>query len=174
MFMTMKTMTINAYSVSDLKKQCPFTLEVNATPAWKKAGCPEGEDLNNFMAEYLTKKKLGIDQGAYIVRTQGVEDTRENPYTIEPVITKGARKMERVYELIDVNTNQILGTAKNKIEAMNLAREVVRTKRGDLVAGVKHRCEIKAVVVEGDPVAFTFEYTPSAATTLGEYFCFAY
>jgi hypothetical protein len=167
----MKKVNVSAYSIKGVKEAVNFAVEVNATTAWKKAGSPEpdSDGFDAFATEYLQKKKV---EGAYVVIEAGREDSRENPYDIKNVKSVGKRKMKRVYELIDTNTQEILGVADDKESAKALAREIVREKRDSLVAGTLHECRVKMVVEEGTPVAFTFSYVPGANTKLGSYVAF--
>ena len=170
----MKTVNVKAYSVSDVKKQSPFNLVKNATTMWKKAGSPMmGEDLKSFMKAYLQKAtKNASGQGCYIVIDPAVSDSRENPYKIHNIPTEGKRKFKRVYELVNAHTNEVIGSADSKEAAIDLAKDLVTKAKETLGVGVKHFCRIANVVVEGQPTAFTFEYTPSQNAKQGTFLLF--
>lgn len=174
----MKILQVNGYSLSEVKKQVPFYLTKNATQMWKKSGCPtNSEELEAFMAQYLLKNtsKLpngGEGVGCYIVLDSAVSDSRDNPYKILNIPTTEKRVMKRVYELVNIQTNQIIGTADSKEAAIKLAKNLVTTMKTELGENVKHICRITKVVEKGDPIAFTFEYTPSINTKQGTFLCF--
>lgn len=170
----MKTVNVKAYSINDVRKESPFQLIKNATTMWRKAGSPvEGEDLVKFMKEYLEKTtKNAIGQGCYIVTDPATPDSRDNPYKIYNIPTEGKRKFKRVYELVNSNTNQIVGSAYSKEGALKLAKEVVTEQKEALGVGVKHVCRVANVVVEGQAEAFTFEYSPSMNAKQGSFLLF--
>lgn len=172
--MIMKTVNVKAYSLNEVKKQTPFTLVKNATQMWKKAGSPTaGQELKDFLTAYLTKHTKNIPgAGCYIVIDAAVSDSRENPYKILNIPTTQKRKMKKIYELVNVETEQVLGTADSKEDAINLAKELVTSKKEELGVGVKHECRIKKVVTEGEATAFTFEYVPSQNAKVGTFLCF--
>lgn len=168
----MKKLIFNGFDASEANVN--FSLFRNATTMWKKAGSPMiAEELNAFLADYLkktTKNSPGV--GCYIVLDPAVQDTRENPYKITNIPTEGKRKFKRVYELVNSETGAIIGQADSKDEAMTLAKSIVSEKREELGIGVKHVCRIANVVVEGQPEAFTFEYTPSLNAKPGKFLLF--
>lgn len=170
----MKTVNVKAYSVNDVRKQAPFILDTNATLMWKKKGSPiAGPELKEFMAEYLlshTKNAPGV--GCYIVLEPCASDTRDNPYRINNIPTTGKRKFKRVYELVNSETNQVIGSTDSKEDAIKLAKEVVSREKDKLGVGVKHICRIATVVTEGESEAFTFEYVPSQNAKLGSFLLF--
>lgn len=170
----MKTVNVKAYSVNDVKKVTPFTLVKNATQMWKKAGSPlAGQELKTFVEAYLKKHTKNVPgAGCYIVLDPAVSDSRENPYKILNIPTTQKRKMKKIYELVNVETEQVLGTADSKEEAIALAKKIVTDRKEDLGVGVKHECRIKKVVTDGEATAFTFEYTPSQNAKQGTFLCF--
>lgn len=170
----MKTVNVKAYSISDVKKQAPFSLVKNATTMWKKAGSPvAGEELKEFMKNYLKKAtKNALGQGCYIVLDPAVSDSRENPYKITNIPTEGKRKFKRVYELVNTSTGQIIGSADSKEEAIKLAKTIVSKQKDELGVNVKHVCRVANVVVEGQAEAFHFEYAPSKNAKMGTFLLF--
>ena len=173
----MKTVNVKAYSVNDVKKVVPFSLSANGancTIAWKKAGSPiAGDELKAFLLEQLKKKTKNVPGlGCYIVLDAAVSDSRENPYKILNIPTTQKRKMKKIYELVNVETEQVLGTADSKEDAITLAKTLVTSMKETLGVGVKHECRIKKVVTEGEATAFTFEYTPSQNAKQGTFLCF--
>ena len=141
---------------------------------WKKAGSPlSGQELKDFLTEYLKKHTKNMaGAGCYIVLDAAVSDSRENPYKILNIPTTQKRKMKKIYELVNVETEQVLGTADSKEDAIALAKSLVTSMKEDLGVGVKHECRIKKVVTEGEATAFTFEYTPSQNAKQGTFLCF--
>jgi hypothetical protein len=136
----------------------------------KKVGSNYTEaDVKKFMVEYLGKKGNKAGAAYYITKTSAVENTRQRPYKINNVKnTQGKRKTARVYTLIDANgkiLSKIQGTKKTAEEAVkNLF------KKGELKLNGK--CDNEYVVTEGEKTAFTWEYTPSSKSRLGEYIVF--
>lgn len=172
----MKTVNVKAYSKNDAQKVVPFTLVKNATQMWKKIGSPvTGPELKEFVTEYLRKHTKNVPgAGCYIVLDAAVSDSRENPYKILNIPTTCKRKMKKIYELVNVETEQVLGTADSKEDAVKLAKELVSSMKETLGVGVKHECRIKKVVTEGEATAFTFEYTPSQNAKQGTFLCFGF
>lgn len=172
----MKTVNVKAYSLSDVKKQSPFELTTNATIAWKKAGSPiAGEELKTFLSNYLTKATKNVKGlGCYVVMDQAVSDSRENPYTITNIPTEGKRKFRRIYELVNSVTGEILGAGASKEAALVEAKKIVSERREELGVGVKHKCRIVEIVVEGNADAFEFEYTPSQNAKQGTFLLFGH
>lgn len=65
--------------------------------------------------------------GIIITITSGVEDTRKNPFKINSVRRKGRCQLKRVIEIRTQKDNQLLGTASNKTEAIELSKELIRS-----------------------------------------------
>lgn len=169
----MRIENVNANGLNDLQSKVNFTLNVNATSAWKKANMPEGEDFIEFCKEYLNKKKLTeAGSGCYIIKTQYIKDGTNKPYKITNVPSNGRRKVKRVFELINSETGAIMGEADSRTEALQLAKDLITNQRTELGVGVEHHCHIKYKVSNGDDRAFSFKYSPSKKYQEGEYIVF--
>ncbi len=166
-----KTVEVKAYTKQEAIEQAPFQILKDATQAWKNANKPmTGSALKEFMAEYLEKvTKFTTGNGCIITVDAGQADTRERPWTYNNVKTEGKRKFNTVIELVNPETNEILGKSYGtKDDAAKLAKSLYADKdyKGDINA-----C-IKKDVVEGEPLAFTMTYTPSKNAKLGTYLVF--
>lgn len=169
-----KQVEAKAYNKEEAFAQFPFNVQLqgaDCTQAWKNAGKPmTGNALKEFMAEQLQKKtRFSAGNGCYIVVESGVADTRERPYTFNNVKSEGKRKAGKCIELINPETNEILGTTfGTKHDAEKMAKELYTEKdyRGNIKGVYKYH------IVEGEPLAFEVEYTPSKNARLGTYIAF--
>lgn len=151
-----------------------FHINGDATQAfknWKQKqnGSVTERDIKEFMLDYLNKKGKNCPGAGYMITVEpAVGDTRERPYTIEDVKNEGRRKYAKVYQLIDKETNSVIAECDtNKADAKNMAKDLVRN-------GYKGKgyCRLAHKVIEGQEIAFTFEYTPSKNTKNGCWIAF--
>ena len=151
-----------------------FHINGDATQAfknWKQKqnGGVTERAIKEFMLDYLAKKTKNCPGSGYMITMDAaIGDTRERPYSIEDVKNEGRRKYAKVYQLIDNETGAVLAECDtNKAEAKNLSKELIKN-------GYKGKgyCKLAHKVVEGQEVAFTFEYTPSKNTKNGTWIAF--
>lgn len=169
-----KSEKISAASRSEAVKMVNFSVEHDATPAYKRWLEKQEGDVTafaerQFMLDYLearSKNAPGI--GFYITLESAVANTRERPYSIhDKKNEKGKRKMTTTYQLIGEN-REILGEATGtKGVAKNLAKEII-------INGYKGHidCVLTKQVTEGENIAFTVDYTPSKGTRNGTWILF--
>ena len=147
----MQKIEIQAHSLEEAKLiafQAGITVVQDATKNWKKAGSPIlTKDLNIYAADFLEEKGMFDFKGAGIIITvaSGVEDTK------------------RVIEIRTQKDNQLLGTASNKTEAIELSKELIKKCQENIYG--------KTVYYSSD-IDFEMEYTPSVRTQLGQYIVF--
>ncbi len=146
--------------------------------------------LNEFAAEYLKKHtKNAVGTGCIITIEAGVADSREKPYKINDVVNEVVtgtvvrenketgekeevettkRKFTTTYVIVDDNTNEIIDKSQEtKTEAKKRLAELYQTGyKGNAT------CYYTKEVTDGEPRAFTAEYTPSINAKLGNYLVF--
>lgn len=165
----MKKIEIQAHSLEEAKLiayQSGITVVQDATKSWKKAGSPIlTKELNIYAADFLEKKGMFDfkDAGIIITISSGIEDTRKNPFKVQNFRRRGRCQLDKTIEIRTQKDDTLLGVAKNKIEALNLAKQLTR-KYQESVYG-------KTVYVAND-IDFKIEYTPSVRAQLGQYIVF--
>lgn len=175
-FMNFKQMEVNGATKDEALAKAPFDIMGDATQAfksWKKKqvnGVTEA-DKKQFMLDYLAKKSKNVaGVGFSITIESAVADSRERPYSIHSKKNEsGARKYKTTYQLIDKATGSVIAeTNETKAKAKELAKDLYVNKgyKGDLV------CTYTKQVVDGEPVAFEAEYTPSKSARVGSYLVF--
>lgn len=164
--------------------KAPFFIQGDATQAyrnWKKTmvnGATDS-DIKQFMIDYLAKKsKNAPGVGFSITKEAAVADTRERPYTKHDVKNeKGARKWTTIFQIYEnVGTVEnprrgellVEAAGNTKSEASNAAKALYTEK------GLNKNivCYYTKQVTEGEPIAFTMEYTPSKSARIGTYLVF--
>ncbi len=168
---TLKIATAQGFSKEEAFASLGLDLELkyDATTAWKKEEEPKANSpyFDAFAHEHLQKKIKGLAGVACSVTVEsGVADSRERPYKVDNVVTKGARKYKTVYEGFVGET--IVLSKDTKSEAEEAAKKYVTENRVDVE--VRVRKEVK----EGQAVAMTVKYTPSLNTKKGTYIFFGY
>ena len=165
----MRKIEIQAHSLEEAKLiafQSGITVVQDATKSWKKAGAPVlTKELSIYAADFLEEKGMFDfkDAGIIITVSPGIEDTRKYPFKIQNFRRKGRCKLNRVIEIRTQKDNTLIGTALNKSEALELAKQLTK-KYQENVYG-------KTVYVASD-IDFEIEYTPSIRTQLGQYIVF--
>lgn len=140
---------------------------------WKKnheGGITE-KDIKEFCLDYLAKHTKNVkNAGCMITIEAGAADTRERPYKVNDVKNeKGKRKYKTTYQLIDKKSGSVIAeTSETKAKAKEIAKSLYTDKgyKGDIV------CTYTKQVLEGEPIAFEVEYTPSKSAKKGTYLCF--
>lgn len=170
-----KVIEAKAYTREEALAQANFKTTIkgaDCTQAWKNAGKPITQAaLKDFMANQLNDKtRFTEGVGCYIVVEAGSPDTRERPYTYNNVVNeKGKRHYVSTIQIIDRDTNKILAeVVGSKTDAEKAAKELYTEHdfRGNLAGKMIH------TVDEGEPLAFTMDYTPSKSAKLGTYLLF--
>lgn len=185
-----RKLEVKAFTKEEAHTQAPFTILRDATQSWKNEGKPMLKSLDEFIARYLkkhTKEAAGV--GCIIVLDSGVADSREKPFKVNDVtnevITGKAlrlnketgekeevdttkRKFTTTYVIVDDETNEILHKSREtKAEAKKALTDIYASGyKGNVT------CYYTKEVTEGEPRAFTAEYTPSVSTKLGSYLVF--
>ena len=175
-FLNFKVMEVTGATKEEALNKAPFDIMGDATQAyknWRKAqvnGVTEA-DKKQFMLDYLSKKsKNVIGVGFSITLESAVADTRERPYSINDVKNEsGVRKYKTTYQIVDKTTGALLAsTNETKAKAKEITKQLYTDKgfKGDVI------CTYTKQVVDGEPVAFTAEYTPSKSARVGSYLLF--
>lgn len=167
-----KKVEVKGFTKQEALAEAPFQVIKDATQAWKLAGKPvTDKTLNAFCGEYLQKHtKFAAGIGCSITFEAGQADTRERPYTMNDVKNeKGKRKYKTGYQAVNPATGEVLFVNfESKKAAQDQAKELYTKKgyKGNIVCKYIHE------VVEGEPLAFTVDYTPSKSAKEGTYIAF--
>lgn len=174
--MNFKRMEVNGATREEALAKAPFDIMGDATQAYKiwrkkQVNGVTDSDKKQFMLDYLSKKsKNCVGVGFSITLESAVADTRERPYRIDDVKNeKGTRKYKTVYQIIDRATGAVLAeTSETKAKAKEIAKALYTEKgfKGNLI------CTYTKQVLDGEPTAFTVEYTPSKSSRIGSYLVF--
>ena len=175
-FMNFKKMEVTGATKDETLAKAPFDIMGDATQAyklWKKKqvnGVTES-DKKQFMLDYLAKKSKNVaGVGFSITLESAIADSRERPYGIHDKKNEsGARKYKTTYQLIDKTTGVVVAeTSETKAKAKEIAKDLYVNKgfKGNLV------CTYTKQVVNGEPIAFEVEYTPSKSARVGSYLVF--
>lgn len=174
--MNFKRMEVVGATKEEALAQAPFDIMGDATQAYRNArkahtGAWTDADLKQFMLDYLAKKSKNVaGVGFSITVESAVADTRERPYTINDVKNeKGARHYTTTYQIVDRATGAVLATTnETKSKAKEIAKALYTENdyKGNLI------CTYTKQVTEGEPVAFTMDYTPSKSSRPGIYLVF--
>ena len=174
--MNFKRMEVNGATREEALAKAPFDIMGDATQAYKiwrkkQVNGVTDSDKKQFMLDYLSKKsKNCAGVGFSITLESAVTDTRERPYRIDDVKNeKGTRKYKTVYQIIDRATGAVLAeTSETKAKAKEIAKALYTEKgfKGNLI------CTYTKQVLDGEPTAFTAEYTPSKSSRIGSYLVF--
>lgn len=182
--MNFKRMEVTGTTKEEALANAPFGIQGDATQAYRNArkacrGAWTDADTKQFMLDYLAKKSKNLPGVGFSITVESaVADTRERPYTKRDVKNEqGARKWTTVFQIYEN-----LGTAEKprrgellveaagntKAEASNSAKALY-TEKG------LHKnivCYYTKQVTEGEPIAFTMDYTPSKSSRVGTYLVF--
>ena len=181
---------VSAFTRDEALAQAPFTVQRDATQAWKNAGKPMLGKLTEFMAEYLKKHtKNAPGTGCSITVESGSPDTREKPCKITDItnevitgtikrknketgedeeVETTKRKYKTTYVIVDNDTNEIIDKSQGtKAEAKKRMVELYESGyKGNAT------CLYTKEVVEGEARAFEAKYTPSISAKKGTYILF--
>lgn len=174
--MNFKRVEVSGTTKEEALSKAPFGIMGDATSAYriarkKHTGAWTDNDMKQFMLDYLAKKSKNLPGAGFSLTVESaISDTRERPYTFKDVKNdKGARKWKTTYEIKDRATGAVLAsTDETKAKAKELAKALYTEHgfKGNL------ECTYTKQVVEGEPVAFTMDYTPSVNSRVGTYICF--
>lgn len=172
-FLSFKKVELSGMSKDEALSKAPFFIQGDATPAfrrWKETyeGPINEAAIRQFMLNYLEKKsKNAPGTGFVITLDPAVADTRERPYKINDRVSHGRRRYAKTYQLFD-KEGKLLGEMRGtQAKAKDLAKQLIMD--GFHGKGV---CTYTQQVVEGEPVAFEFEYVPSKGTKPGTWLVF--
>ena len=175
-FLNFKVTEVTGATKEEALAKAPFDIMGDATQAfkiWKKKQTQAitEADKRQFMLDYLSKKSKNVaGVGFVITQESAVSDTRERPYKINDVKNEsGARKYKTTYQLIDEATGAVIAeTNETKAKAKEIAKELYTEHgfKGNLT------CTYTKQVVDGEPIAFKAQYTPSKSSRVGTYLVF--
>ena len=163
---------INAYSLEEAKEKAVemgLTVVRNVTQSWKNANTPMSDkDFKVFAIDMINKNLLTQTEGVGLIVAvnPGSKDTRERPYTFKNNVVEGRRSVKRVYEVRLKDTDELVGEADTKGDAIDLAKALMIRYKKDMVATIVYR------VTDDKDVAFTLDYTPSTSAKEGKYVVF--
>lgn len=174
--MNFKRMEVTGATKDEALAKAPFDIMGDATQAykiWKKKqvnGVTDA-DKKQFMLDYLASKSKNVPGvGFSITIESAIADTRERPYTIKDKKNEsGTRKYKTTYQLIDKATGAVIAeTSETKAKAKEIAKDLYVNKnfKGNIT------CKYTRQVVDGEPLAFEVEYTPSKSSRIGTYLVF--
>lgn len=199
-----RTLEVAGNTKEEALESAPFNVPVerwvNATQAFnnwreKQTGAITDAAVKEFKLNYLASKKISA---AYIVKEAAVKDSRKRPYTFTDVKREGATKQGKVFQLIDMATNQVLAETKvkmvpqvdkegNKVldedgnvrmkvssETKSAAKELAKNLIVEGGFRGKMRARLTKQVVDGEDTVFYCEYTPSTSAKKGVYDVFGY
>ena len=174
--MNFKRMEVVGRTKDEALEGAPFFIQGDATQAYKKwqAKLPSGTAVTDtmvkeFMLDYLKKKsKFAPGTGFSITLESAVVDSRQRPYKINNVKSEGRRKFKTTYVLIGHSGETVGMCQTTQKEAENIVKNLM--KDGKLREG--GRCLVEKKVIEGETVAFTWDYTPSKGSHNGRYLVF--
>ena len=144
--------------------QAKFTVDIDATAAWKKAGKP---DVSEFGLEFLRKKTaLSEGLGAFIIVEPAKTVTPKKTTKAENIVGVGTRKWKTVYSFVDCNNPNISYPCKSltKGSAVKAAKEFVSLEGFDvfvrlnkeLIAGNQDVAVVKVQKEVKTPGTFIF------------------
>lgn len=128
----MKRLEIRAYNLEDAKVKAfeqGITVIKNVTKDWKAAGQPIlTKQLDAFGARILEENNLFPfnNAGVIIAINKGKKPLMRNIFRFVNFPKKGPRKMKRVVEIRNLDTDEFIKNAKNKKAAIRMAKEIVR------------------------------------------------
>jgi hypothetical protein len=168
----MKKIEINAFSIKEAKekaKEMGIAVVANVTPSYIKRGKPSGDNFTVFATEMMEKRNLTDIRGAGLIVSvkNGSADTRLHPYTFKNNVINGTRKFQRVNEIRLKSTDQLVGEASKKDDAIKLAKQLMNQYKEDMICKIVYR-----TIDVAEEVAFELDYTPSKDTTEGTYIVF--
>jgi hypothetical protein len=158
---------VNAFNLKDaLSKTSGLNLEnesANLTRSWKASDFGSAAD---FAANFLASEKAKEGINYYLVVDRPVNDTKNKPFSVKSVSTKGPRKYKLAYPIMDEN-NVVYGSEEEKSVALATAKELVKTHKRNMIVSISKK------VVEGEEIAAVVEYSPSKNTRVGSYLIFS-
>lgn len=101
--------------------------------------------------------------GIIITLIPGVEDSRKKPYKLNNILREGRCKLNRFIEIRSKDTDEVIGKAKTKLEAIQLSKKLIKNLKKDLYG---------KTVYTADDLDFELQYIPSTTAILGSYIVF--
>ena len=164
---------IKAYSLDEAKQKAAdmgLTVVRNVTQSWKNAGSPTSDkDFKTFAVEVMEKNRLTASSGVALAVAidPGSKDTRERPYKFVNNVQEGRRTTKRVFEVRLKDTDELVGEASTKSDAIDLAKAAMIKYKKDMYCPIVYR-----VAEEEKAVAFNLDYVPSVTAKEGTYVIF--
>lgn len=140
----MKKLEILAFNLEDAKLRAfeqGITVIKNVTKEWKESGQPVlAKPLDVFGAYILEKNNLfGFLNAGVIINFNRKKKPNGNLlYKLVNYPKKGPRKMKRVVEIRNLQTDELITTAKNKKLAIKMAKDIIRKYRQDIYGVTKY------------------------------------
>jgi flagellar biosynthesis/type III secretory pathway ATPase len=129
---------IKAYSLDEAKQKAAdmgLTVVRNVTQSWKNAGAPVADkEFKTFAVDMMDKNRLTNSIGVALVVAfiPGSKDTRERPYKLVNNVQEGRRTTKRVFEVRIKETEELVGEAFTKGEAIELAKAAMVKYKKDM------------------------------------------
>lgn len=175
MILNFDVIEVSGPSRQEATANLPFSIMKDATMAfnnWKKAqeGAITEAMKKAWMIEYIAKNSKNTPGVGFTITLDApVADTREHPYSVTDVKnTQGKRTFSRVIQLVDSETNKILGLVEGtKMEALKVSKKLIDEGfKGEIEGYITHH------VTEGEKLAFKVKYTPSKGAHDGTWLAF--
>lgn len=168
----MKILHIDAFNRDDaarIAKEKGLLVVKNVTKAWNEAGRPTPGTVSfrAFASNELMNHYIAGNDGyaLLIIQKGGALINGKRPYKMHNFKQVGDRKIRRIYRIYNANTNQLLGSALYKDEAMNVAKRIIKDVRQTLVCRLEY-------IVNGDDRAFQLNYKAPVKARIGHYVVF--
>ena len=171
--MIMVKYEIKAYSLDEAKQKAAvmgLTVVRYVTQSWKNAGSPMNDkDFKTFAVDVMDKNRLTATSGVALAVAvdPGSKDTRERPYKFVNNVQEGRRTTKRVFEVRIKETDELVGEASTKGDAIDLAKAAMIKYKKSMYCPIVYR-----VAEEEKAVAFDLEYVPSVSAKEGTYVIF--
>ena len=104
-----------------------------------------------------------LKSGIIIAVTPGKKSSRRKPYKLVNSRRVGDIKLRRIVNIHKKSNDELVGSAPNKTEAMELAKR--------LMIGCKEDLYGKTIYVSDD-IDFELNYSPSSNSSIGQYIIF--
>lgn len=136
---------------------------------WSADNVVTEDSLKEWMQDKLKSKKWNMPKdGAYVVLQPAVVDTRERPYKVINHTYDAKTHTPESYYIIRDATNNEVGRAKTKSEAIQKGKDFVSDFKESLTISKEFVCKEKNSLIT------TIEYTPSKGTQKCKLLVFGY
>lgn len=142
----------------------------NVTKEWKDAGSPlTPKALRDFAIEKYQNYdfEYSLGSAAIIIVEDSIENTRVKPWIYKNNAMPGRRSIFRVFEIRLKSTDDLIGEAHDKKEAIRKAKTLMLHYKEDMYCKIVYRVAEKEM-----ETVFYLNYAPSASTKDGTYIIF--